>query len=83
MKVVIDIPDEWKTRIENNRRPNTIECMKLITSIWKGKILTKGIWTPIPIGGYVVLNQCSNCSRHSVMKSKYCPNCGEEMEVEE
>lgn len=42
MKVVIDIPDEWKTRIEYNRRPNTIECGELVESIWKGKMLPKG-----------------------------------------
>lgn len=42
MQVVIDIPDEWKTRIECNRRPNSIECGELIESIWKGKILPKG-----------------------------------------
>lgn len=42
MKVVIDIPDEWKTRIEYNRRPNTIECGELVESIWNGKILPKG-----------------------------------------
>lgn len=42
MKVVIDIPDEWRARIEYNRRPNTIECGELVESIWKGKILPKG-----------------------------------------
>ncbi len=41
MQVVIDIPDEWKTRIEYNRRPSTIECGQLIESIWRGKILPK------------------------------------------
>lgn len=41
MQIVIDIPDEWKTRIEYNQRPNTIECGELVESIWKGKILPK------------------------------------------
>ena len=41
MQIVIDIPDEWKTRIEYNRRPNSIECGELVESIWKGKILPK------------------------------------------
>jgi len=41
MKIVIDISDEWKTRIEYNRRPNTIECGELVASIWRGKILPK------------------------------------------
>lgn len=42
MKVVIDIPDDWKISIECNRRPNSIECGQLVASIWKGKILPKG-----------------------------------------
>ena len=42
MQIVIDIPGEWKTRIEYNRRPNTIECGELVESIWRGKILPKG-----------------------------------------
>ena len=41
MQIVIDIPDEWKTRIEYNQRPNTIECGELVESIWRGKILPK------------------------------------------
>ena len=50
MQIVIDIPDEWKTRIECNRRPNTIECMELVESIWKGKMLPKGHGRLIDIG---------------------------------
>lgn len=42
MKIVIDIPDEWRVRIEYNRRPNTIECGELVESIWKGEMLPKG-----------------------------------------
>ena len=42
MKMLIDISDEWKERIEYNRRPNIIECGQLVESIWKGKILQKG-----------------------------------------
>lgn len=42
-----------------------------------------GKWTIVPIGGYMLLHRCSNCSRHSVINSKYCPNCGAKMEVED
>lgn len=65
MKVVIDIPDEWKTRIECNRRPNTIECGELVESIWKGEILPKGYGRLIDaddvnkhIVGFVDLRDC-------------------------
>ena len=84
MQIVIDIPDEWKTRIEHNRRPNTIECMELVDSVWKGKILPKGRWgyRDLALAKSCVLS-CSNCWHMNFSyRTPYCPNCGAKMEEE-
>lgn len=49
MKLVIDLPDEWKERIEHNRRPSTIECGQLVESIWNGIPLPKGYWVVLDL----------------------------------
>lgn len=82
MQVVIDIPDEWKERIEYNRRPNTIECGQLVESIWRGKILSKAKWIEKEVRGSKCLC-CSNCGEGSgtLYEYNFCPWCGALMEV--
>lgn len=71
MKIVIDIPDEWKTRIANNRRPSTIECGQLVESIWKGKILPKGKWIRNERDEDGIYCKCSNCGHLSLLDYDY------------
>lgn len=85
MKMLIDIPDEWKARIELNNRPNTIECGQLVESIWKGKILSKGKWIKkgTTYGSLCYpIRECSRCGYEYSMtvNFKYCPNCGDKKE---
>ena len=84
MRMVIDIPDEWKTRIELNMRPDSIECGELVESIWRGKIFPTGIWEykDVVDDKRCVLS-CSNCGHMNFSYgTPYCPNCGAKMEVE-
>lgn len=91
MKMLIDIPDEWKARIELNNRPNTIECGQLVESIWKGKILPKGKWIrwheKVEKDGCtetILHCKCSECNTeydpYSSQFINYCPICGARME---
>ena len=80
MKIVIDIPDEWKTRIEHNRRPNTIECGELVESIWKGEMLIpqEPIWEKNSIPG----PYCPECNEKILtLNAKYCHNCGQAIDL--
>lgn len=36
-----------------------------------------------PIFRDVLVHHCSNCDRSTVIKEKYCPNCGARMDLEE
>lgn len=42
-----------------------------------------GRWIDEWVGCCICLNRCSNCLQDFTMESKYCPNCGAKMEVEE
>ena len=44
---------------------------------------TKGHWRTIPMacygGGTITEYECSECGEHSLMKTKFCPECGSDM----
>ncbi len=90
MKILIDIPDEWRARIEGNIRPNSIECEELVASIWKGEIILKDEWIPVCEGQWIkhkyngiVFVECSECHysflESHLLRNSYCPNCGIKM----
>ena len=84
MKLMIDIHESIIEHIKDGSfgaRPD--DRYTLVTAVMNSTSPLKGKWTVVPIGGYMLLHQCSNCLRHSVVKSKYCPNCGIKMEVKE
>lgn len=80
MKLTIDIPESIIEHIKDGSFGARLDDRyTFITAVMDNTPSPKGRWTIAPIGGYMLLHQCSNCLRHSVVKSKYCPNCGVKM----
>lgn len=41
-----------------------------------------GKWIDVQ-GRFMLWSRCSNCLQNSITESKYCPNCGAKMEVQD
>lgn len=80
MKIVIDIPDDFKDYIEDVLMGVGDASGILVDAVMNS--------TPLPKGHWIEHENCYECSNCGIIRAKgktglynYCPNCGAEMEV--
>ena len=91
MKLVIEIPEEYRSNFEDNRCKEKFDSLAsnefgyvLRKAFENGKPLPKGHWIMTGVyytGAYETIDyvECSCCHEESLEEGNYCPNCGAKM----
>ena len=80
MKIVIEIPDEVKHKIDKNLNACDLDIYDCVMTATKNG-------TPLPKGHWILKEDkhyyCSECNDMGVDYWDYCPNCGADMRGEQ